>query len=270
MGNYIERRKKEKENKKQKTKMTMIHSPLEQFEVTPVWSLGFGETLAITNTAFFGFIVMFAIFAVLSFGTKNATVVPNRWQTLVEGVFEFVLSMARDTITGGKGEKYFPYLFVTFMLVAMSNLIGMIPYSFTITSQLAVTFTFGAVTFLGVNIVAAREHGLHFLSFFLPKDSPVALWPMLVGIELVSYGFRVISLSVRLFVNMMAGHALLKILAGFSWTMIGLGGIFYLLSAFPLIVVIALTGMELGIAVLQAYVWTVLVCIYLNDAINLH
>ena len=250
--------------------MTMIHSPLEQFEVTPVWSLALGETLAFTNTAFFGLIVMFAIFSILSFGTKNATVVPNRWQTLVEGAFEFVLVMARDTITGGKGEKYFPFLFVTFLTVAMSNLVGMIPYSFTITSQLAVTFTFGAATFIGVNIIAARQHGLHFLSFFLPKDAPIALWPLLVTIELISYFFRVVSLSVRLFVNMMAGHALLKILAGFAWTMIGMGGLMLLASGFPILVLIVLTGMELGIAMLQAYVWTVLVCIYLNDAINLH
>jgi ATP synthase subunit 6 len=250
--------------------MTMIHSPLEQFEVTPVWSLGFGEQFAFTNTALFGFIVMFAILGILSFGTKNATIVPNRWQTLVEGVFEFVLTMARDTITGSKGEKYFPYLFVTFLTVAMSNLIGMIPYSFTITSQLAITFAFGMVTFLGVNIIAVRQHGLHFLSFFLPKDAPMALWLLLVPIEIISYVFRVISLSVRLFVNMMAGHALLKILAGFAWTMIGIGGIMYVAAGFPLLVLIVLTGMELGIALLQAYVWTVLVCIYLNDAINLH
>jgi len=150
--------------------MTMIYSPLEQFDVTPVWSIALGDTFALTNTGFFGFIVMFAIFGVLSFGTTNATIVPNRWQTLVEGVFEFVLTMAKDTVAGGKAEKYFPYLFVTFFTVAMSNLIGMIPYSFTITSQLAITFTFGMVTFLGVNIVAVREHGLHFLSFFLPKE----------------------------------------------------------------------------------------------------
>lgn len=250
--------------------MLIIHSPLEQFEVTPVWSLGLGEQYAITNTALFGFIVMFAILGILSFGTKNATVVPGRWQTLVEGAFEFVLTLARDTISGNKGEKYFPFLFVTFLTVAISNLVGMIPYSFTITSQLSVTFAFSMATFVGVNIIAAREHGLHFLSFFLPKDAPVALWPLLVPIELVSYFFRVISLSVRLFVNMMAGHALLKILAGFSWTMIGMGGAMFVVAGFPLIVVIGLTGMELGIAVLQAYVWTVLVCIYLNDAINLH
>lgn len=250
--------------------MNMIHSPLEQFEVAPVWSLALGETFAFTNTAFFGLIVMFAIFAILSFGTKNATVVPNRWQTLVEGAFEFVLVMAKDTIAGGKGEKYFPFLFVTFLTVAMSNLVGMIPYSFTITSQLAVTFAFGAATFIGVNIIAARQHGLHFLSFFLPKDAPMALWPLLVPIELISYSFRVVSLSVRLFVNMMAGHALLKILAGFAWTMIGMGGLMLVASGFPILILIILTGMELGIALLQAYVWTVLVCIYLNDAINLH
>ena len=250
--------------------MMMINSPLEQFEVTPVWSLGLGEQFAITNTALFGFIVMFAILGILSFGTKNATVVPGRWQTLVEVAFEFVLALARDTIGGSKGEKYFPYLFVTFLTVAISNLVGMIPYSFTITSQLAVTFAFSMATFVGVNIIAVREHGLHFLSFFLPKDAPVALWPLLVPIELISYSFRVVSLAVRLFVNMMAGHALLKILAGFSWTMIGVGGVMFVAAGLPLLVVIALTAMEMGIAVLQAYVWTVLVCIFLNDAINLH
>jgi F-type H+-transporting ATPase subunit a len=133
-----------------------------------------------------------------------------------------------------------------------------------------VTLSFSVATFIGVNIVAFRQHGLHFLSFFLPKDAPVALWPLLVPIEIISYVFRVISLSVRLFVNMMAGHALLKILAGFSWTMLGMGGFMLIASAFPFVIIVVLTGMELGIAVLQAYVWTVLVAIYLNDAINLH
>ena len=118
--------------------------------------------------------------------------------------------------------------------------------------------------------MAFREHGLHFLSFFLPQEAPLALSPLLVMIESISYIFRVFSLSIRLFANMMAGHTLLKILAGFAWTMLSAGGIFYVLHLFPLVVVFALTGLELGIAALQAYVWTVLVCIYLADAIHLH
>jgi F-type H+-transporting ATPase subunit a len=146
----------------------------------------------------------------------------------------------------------------------------MIPYCFTVTSHIIITFGFGMATFIGINIIAFREHGLHFLSFFVPKEAPAALVPFLVLIEFISYIFRVLSLSIRLFANMMAGHTLLKILAGFGWAMLSAGGIFYILSLFPVLVVFLLIGLELGIAILQAYVWTVLVCIYLNDAINLH
>jgi F-type H+-transporting ATPase subunit a len=149
-------------------------------------------------------------------------------------------------------------------------MIGMIPYTFTVTSHLIITFGLGLATFIGITIVALREHKLHFFAFFLPGGAPLAMAPFLVIIEFISYMFRGISLSIRLFANMMAGHTLLKILAGFSWTMLSLGGIFYVLQLFPLLVVFALTGLELGIAFLQAYVWTVLVCIYLNDAIHLH
>ncbi len=247
----------------------MIGSPLEQFQIVPLFSLGLGESFAFTNASFFAFVVLFAILGFFSFGTTNATVVPNRWQTVVEFFYEFVVSFVRDSL-GEKGSKYFPWLFVTFFTVMGSNLIGMIPYSFTISSHIAMTFAFGMVTFVGVNIIAFREHGLHFFSFFLPKNTPVALWPLLVLIELVSYSFRVVSLSVRLFANMMAGHSLVKILAGFAWTMLNAGGIFLVLQLVPFVVVIALTGFELAVAVLQAYVWTVLVCIYLNDALNLH
>jgi len=183
--------------------------------------------------------------------------------------YEFINDVIGDTI-GKKGEKYFPFIYVTFLFIVVTNLVGMIPYCFTVTSHILVTFGFGLSTFIGINIVAFREHGLHFFSFFVPKEAPKALYPLLILIEVISYVFRVVSLSIRLFANMMAGHTLLKILAGFGWTMLSAGGIFYILHLFPVVIVFLLTGLELGIAVLQAYVWTVLICIYLNDAINLH
>lgn len=246
-----------------------IYSPLEQFEIVPLFSLFLGDRMAITNSTVFGWITVAVLCGFFYLGTYKATVVPNRWQVLVESLYEFVMEFMTDTL-GKKGAKYFPWVFSTFCIVMGCNLIGMVPYTFTVTSHLAVTFGFGLATFIGINVIGFREHGLHFISIFLPKEAPLALAPFLVLIEFISYIFRVFSLAIRLFANMMAGHSLLKILAGFSWTMISMGGIFYVVQLFPFAVVVALIGLELGIAFLQAYVWTVLVCIYLNDALNLH
>ena len=205
----------------------------------------------------------------MSFVTFKSTLVPTRWQSVVEILYEFVLSLLVENI-GEKGVKYFPIMFTTFMFIFSCNIIGMIPYSFTITSHLVVTFGLAMSLFLGINIIGVRTHGFHFLSLFLPAGAPLAMSPFLVLIELVSYFFRVISLAVRLFANMMAGHTLLKILAGFAWTMISVGGILYIVHLVPLLVIFAIVGLEFAIAFLQAYVFTVLSCIYLNDAINLH
>jgi F-type H+-transporting ATPase subunit a len=146
----------------------------------------------------------------------------------------------------------------------------MIPYSFTSTSHLIVTFSLSVSIFIAVTIIGFQTHGIHFFSFLLPPGAPLALAPFLVVIELVSYSFRAISLGVRLFANMMAGHTLVKILSGFAWTMLSAGGIMYIASAIPFLVVFALTFLEIGVACLQAYVFTILTCIYLNDAIHLH
>lgn len=145
----------------------------------------------------------------------------------------------------------------------------MIPYSFTITSHLFITFGLALTLFLGINIIAIKIYKLHFLGFFLPNGVSIVLAPLLVPIELVSYIARVFSLAIRLFANMMSGHTLLKIIAGFAWTMLSLGGVWYFLQLFPLIIIIAVTILELGIALLQAYVFTVLVCLYLKDALYL-
>jgi F-type H+-transporting ATPase subunit a len=184
-------------------------------------------------------------------------------------IYEFVVSLVYEQI-GSKGEKYFPLIFTTFVFLLFTNLIGMIPYSFTATSHFLVTFGLSLSLFIGITIVGFQTHKLHFLSLLLPKGAPLALAPLLVVLELVSYIFRAISLGVRLFANIMAGHTLVKILSGFAYTMLSVGGLMTVLSFIPFTIVFALTGLEIGVACLQAYVFTILTCIYLNDAINLH
>lgn len=245
-------------------------TPLEQFEIFPLFSTLLGYKLAFTNASFFLLVAIGTVLSRRYLGVgHNATLIPNRWQTLFELLYEFLLERVEDTI-GQKGYRYYPWVFVTFIFLLACNVRGRIPYTFTVTSHLCITFGFGRATFIGINIRAFQTHGLHFLSFFLPKEAPLALSPFLVRIELISYVFRVVSLSVRLFANRRSGHTLLKILAGFAWTRFSLGGVFLFLQFLPALVVFALTGLELGIAFLQAYVWTILVCIYLNDAINRH
>ena len=184
-------------------------------------------------------------------------------------IYEFVVSLVDEQI-GSKGRKFFPLIFTIFVFLLFTNLIGMVPYSFTATSHLVVTFGLSLSLFIGVTIVGFQIHGVHFFSFLLPKGAPLALAPLLVVLELVSYCFRAVSLGVRLFANMMAGHTLVKILSGFAWTMLSVGGILTVASSIPFAIVFALTGLEIGVACLQAYVFTILTCIYLNDAINLH
>ena len=195
--------------------------------------------------------------------------IPSRWQSIVEMIFQFVRSLVEEQI-GPQGRKYFPLIFTTFLFLLSANLIGMIPYSFTSTCHLVVTFGLSVTLFIGITIVGFQHHGLHFFSFLLPKGAPLILAPLLVVLELVSYCFRAVSLGVRLFANMMAGHTLVKIISSFAWTMLSVGGILAVASVIPVVIVFALTGLEIGVACLQAYVFTILVCIYLNDAIHLH
>jgi F-type H+-transporting ATPase subunit a len=195
--------------------------------------------------------------------------IPSRWQSLYEMIYEFVINLVEEQI-GQAGKKYFPLIFTTFAFLICSNLIGMIPYSFTTTSHLVVTFSLSFSIFIAMTIIGFQVHGIHFFSFLLPPGAPLALAPFLVVIELVSYMFRGISLGVRLFANMMAGHTLVKILSGFAWTMMSAGGILMVASLIPFTVVFALTFLEIGVACLQAYVFTILMCIYLNDVIHLH
>tara|TARA_B100000676_G_C18044883_1_gene827269 strand:- start:1539 stop:2126 length:588 start_codon:yes stop_codon:yes gene_type:complete len=194
---------------------------------------------------------------------RKRLLVPGRWQSLAEISYEFIAGMIRDNV-GSEGRKYFPFVFSLFMFILFANLIGLIPYAFTFTSHIVVTFAMALVVFLGVTVIAIARHGLHFFSFFLPSGIPMLMAPVLVPIEVLSYLSRPISLSIRLFANMMAGHTMMKVFAGFVIPLGIFGG------WAPLSVDVALTAFEFLVAFLQAYVFTVLTCLYLNDAINLH
>ena len=249
----------------------MISTPLEQFAIVSLIPFHFGNLyLSFTNSSLYLFLTIGLIILLFSMVTQNGGfLVPSRWQSLVEMIYEFVVSLVDEQI-GQKGKKFFPLIFTTFVFLLFTNLLGMIPYSFTATSHLVVTFGLSLSLFIGITLYGFQIHGLHFFSFLLPKGAPLLLAPLLVVLELVSYCFRAVSLGVRLFANMMAGHTLVKILSGFSWTMLSVGGVLAVASVIPFAIVFALTGLEIGVACLQAYVFTILTCIYLNDAINLH
>jgi len=247
----------------------MFFSPLEQFEIVPIFSFIIGSKFAFTNSSFFLLLVFFFILVFFHLTLFKSTVIPNNWQLIAESIFFFVQGMLSESLAK-KGEKFFPFVFTTFVFIFFCNFLGMIPYTFTVTSHIFLTFSLGMVSFIGLNIIGINKHGLFFFSLFLPPGAPLALAPLLVPIEIISYVFRVVALSVRLFANMMAGHTLLKILATFAWKMIMAGGIFLFIQLFPMLVIIAITGLELAIAFLQAYVWTTLICLYFSDVISLH
>lgn len=249
----------------------MIWSPLEQFAIIRWIPLRLGNfDFSITNSTFYLVLSTLGIFYIFYAVTRNGgAVIPSAWLSLLEMIYNFGNSLVKEQI-GNKGKPYFPFIFSTFLFLMANNLIGMIPYSFTTTSHLIVTFTLSVSIFIGITIIGFQIHGLHFFSFLFPPGAPLVLAPLLVVLELVSYCFRAISLGVRLFANMMAGHTLVKILAGFGWSMTKAGGVLAGLALIPYGIVLALLGLEIGVALLQAYVFTILCSIYLNDAIHLH
>jgi ATP synthase subunit 6 len=249
----------------------MFFSPLEQFAILKLVPISIGLIdLSFTNSSLLAVLSCFAAFLFYNAICSNARLVPTPWQSIFEFIYEFIYFNVLSENVKKNGNFYFPALFAIFSFLFFCNLFGMIPYSFTVTSHIVVTLGLSFTAFFAINVIMVRTHGFHALSFFLPSGAPLALAPLLVMIELVSYSFRVVSLALRLFANMMSGHCLLKILAGFAWTMLSAGGILTILHLLPLIVIFAIIGLELSIAFLQAYVFTVLLCIYLNDAISLH
>ncbi|WP_295144117.1 F0F1 ATP synthase subunit A [uncultured Reyranella sp.] len=240
-------------------------SPLEQFAIqdltAPMFTIG-GHHIAVTNSAVFMMGAVVLSSGLLLAGAGKGAMIPGRIQAMAELFYEFIANMIRDNV-GSAGKKFFPFIFSLFIFTLFGNILGMLPYGYTFTSQIAVTFFMAMVVFLGVTLIGLFKHGLHFFSLFFPHGAPLFTAPILIPIELVSYLSRPISLSVRLFANMTVGHVLLKVLAGF---VIALG----FFGVVPLVVLVAITALELLVALLQAYIFTILCCIYLNDALHLH
>ena len=239
------------------------HSPLEQFEIIPYLHIKINNLdLSFTNSSVTMVLTVVIITTFLTVSVKTRSLIPNRMQIMSEMAYNFIAQLLNDTV-GNEGKQYFPFVFAIFMFVLIGNMVGMIPYSFTFTSHIIVTFALAFVVFIGVTILGLIKHRLRFFSFFVIPGLPWYMLPLLIPIEIISYLSRPISLSVRLFANMLAGHTLLKVFAGFV-VALGLAGIL------PLVFVVALTGLEILIAFLQAYVFAILTCLYINDALHLH
>ena len=239
------------------------HSPLSQFEIKTLVPIRIGDVdVSFTNSSLLMFITIAVATVFLVGGMSKRAMVPGRWQLTAEISYEFIASMLRDNV-GKAGRPYFPLVFSLFIFILFGNMLGMLPYSFTFTSHIIVTFALAITIFIGVTVLGFIKHGIGFVKFFAPAGVPVYLLPLLVPIEIISYLSRPISLSVRLFANMMAGHTLLKVFGGFVIQMSYFG-------ILPLAFLVALIGLEILIAFLQAYVFAILTCLYINDALHMH
>jgi ATP synthase subunit 6 len=253
----------------------MFFSPLEQFEILPLLpiTISFLDFSITNQTIMLALIVFFLVsifFIVVKQSNSSLFIVPHRFQIVLELLYSMILGIVVDNISGRKAQLFFPLIFTIFFFISSMNLIGLIPYSYTVTSHFIVTFSISFFIFIGMNIICVKTHKLEFFSLFLPSGTSVLLAFLLVPVELISYIFKPLSLAIRLFCNMMAGHTLLKVFAGFAWSLSGTTGVLFLMHYVPLLILIPLFGLELGVALIQAFVFSLLTCIYLNDALNLH
>lgn len=248
-----------------------INSPLEQFEVTSLLSLDapiFGYIgLTLTNLALYSFLIFILIVGLHYMGNNDTKLLPSKWSILLESLFASINSMVREQI--GR-EIYLPFIYSLFFFILIANLLGNIPYSYTITTSVIVSIGLSFTILIGVTILGLSIHKIHFFSFFIPSGTPLALVPLLVLIELISYLARAFSLGIRLFANVVAGHTLLKILSTFLYQMFSGGLIIFIVTLVPFALFLAITGLELAVSFIQAYVFVLLVCSYIKDAIELH
>jgi F-type H+-transporting ATPase subunit a len=243
----------------------MATNPMHQFAVHrigPEIKIA-GIDLSFTNASLFMLLSAVTICGILFLGTRERKLIPDKLQLISEMIYNFIAKMISDT-AGTKAKPYFPFIFSLFMFVLFCNMLGMLPYSFTVTSHIIVTLIMAIFIFIAVTIIGFLKHGFGYLKLFVPSGVPMILLPLITIIEIISYLSRPVSLSVRLFANMMAGHTMLKVFGGFVISLGLLGG------WLPLGFSVALTGLEILVAFLQAYVFAILTCIYLNDALNLH
>ena len=243
--------------------------PIHQFEITKLVTFGHigGHEIAFTNSALFMAIAVGGIVALLLGASSSRALIPGRLQSIAEISYEFVANTIQST-AGTEGMIFFPLVFSLFMFILVANVIGLVPYTFTVTSHIIITAALALLVFLTVIVYGFWKNGLHFFRLFVPSGIPIYILPLIVFIELLSFLSRPISHSVRLFANMLAGHITLKVFASFITLLGGLGIVGWLGATLPLILVVALTALELLVAFLQAYVFAILTCIYLNDAIH--
>jgi len=251
-----------------------IISPLDQFEIRNLISLDapvLGNlSISLTNIGLYLSIAGSLVFIISLLSNNNNRVVSNAWSVYQESIYATVHSIVVGQINDKKGQIYFPFMYVLFLFILVNNLIGMVPYSFASTSHFVLTFSLSFTIVLGATILGFSKHGLEFFSLFVPAGCPLGLLPLLVLIEFISYLARNVSLGLRLAANILSGHMLLNILSGFTYNIMTSGFIFFFLGLFPLAFIIAFSGLELGIAFIQAQVFIVLSCSYIKDALDLH
>ena len=254
--------------------LSSIISPLDQFEIRNLLSLDApilgNMSLSITNIGLYLVIGGYITFVMGLIATNNNKIVPNSWSISQESIFATVHSIVTSQINEKNGQMYFPFIYVLFVFILINNLIGMIPYSFASTSHFILTFSLSFTIVLGATILGLNKHGFKFFSLFVPSGCPLGLLPLLVLIEFISYLARNVSLGLRLAANILSGHMLLNILSGFTYNIMTSGFIFFFLGLLPLAFIIAFSGLELGIAFIQAQVFVVLSCSYIKDALELH
>jgi F-type H+-transporting ATPase subunit a len=254
--------------------LSFIISPLDQFEIRDLISLNapiLGNlSLSLTNIGLYLTLGGYLVFILSLIGNNNERIVSNSWSICQESIYATVHSIVTSQINEKKGQIYFPFIYVLFVFILINNLIGMIPYSFASTSHFILTFSLSFTVVLGATILGLNKHGFKFFSLFVPAGCPLGLLPLLVIIEFISYLARNVSLGLRLAANILSGHMLLNILSGFTYNIMTSGLIFFFLGLFPLAFIIAFSGLELGIAFIQAQVFVVLSCSYIKDALELH
>ncbi len=241
---------------------------LGQFTLTPVMGQ-MGASMNFSQSNLLMLIASVLILSLLYFGMRPKAIVPGRLQALAETLYEFVYSMCSDQI-GHEGRKFFPFIFTLFTFILLGNLLGLLPFSFTYTSHIMVTFALAAFVIILTTVVALRIHGLHFFTYFFPAGAPKVLAPLIIPVEIISYLSRPVSLSIRLFANMVAGHVMFEVFASFVIMLSAAGALGVVGAVGPLALNVVLVGFELLVAALQAYVFAILTCIYLHDAVHLH
>ena len=251
----------------------IILSPLSQFEVTSLMGLNvtlFGHlNITLTNLALYSCFIFLIVLGFHLYGNNDSNLIPNKWSISLESSFASLSSMVREQI-GAQSEIYLPFIYSLFFFILFGNLISNVPYSFAVTASGVVSLGLSVTIFIGVTILSLSIHGLKFFSFFIPAGTPLALVPLLVLIELISYLARAVSLGVRLFANIVAGHTLLKILSTYLYKLFSGSVLVAVITLIPFAIFLALVGLEIAVSLIQAFVFTLLVCSYLRDAVHLH